>query len=108
MNNRELRTKAALFLQATKDRITEIPRTEIESWPNYPATPPFSLDIPPELSGFQFTLMKDLFPDGRIRIAIQSYQYRFLGFGYMNADGFILAKDGSHVPLTEEDMWDLT
>jgi hypothetical protein len=109
MNKLELRHKAALsFLQITKDRIAALQKAEIEAWPNYPAIPAFSLDVPPELSSYQFTLMKDMLPNGRIRIAIQCYRYRFLGMGYMTADGFVLLPDGSCCALTEEDIWDLT
>jgi len=78
-NKRQLQLKAASFLQVTKDRLAALPRAEIESWPNYPAIPSFSLDVPPELSSYQFTLMKDMLSNGRIRIAIQCYRYRFLG-----------------------------
>lgn len=52
--------------------------------------------------------MKDTFADGRIRVAIQSYRYGFLGFGYIAAHGFSLLPDGSLCALTEKDIWDLT
>lgn len=76
--------------------------------PEYPVIPPFSLHVPPELPNYQFTLMKDTFADGRIRVAIQSYRYGFLGFGYIAAHGFSLLPDGSLCALTEKDIWDLT
>jgi len=89
MNKHELQLKAHSFLQVAKDRIAALPRAEIEAWPNWPGIPAFPLEVPPELSSFQFTLMKDTLRDGRIRIAIQCYRYRFLG-GWMTADGFAL------------------
>ena len=108
MNKRELQLKARSFLQVAKDRIAALPRAEIEAWPNLPGIPSFSLEVPPELSSFQFTLMKDALRDGRIRIAIQCYRYRFLGFGWMTADGFALLPDGSRSELTQQDIWDVT
>lgn len=108
MNHRELRLRVEDFIQVTKERLSALSRKTIEAWPEYPAIPPFSLDVPPELSSYKFTLMKDTFPDGRIRIAIQSYEYRFLGIGYMSADGFSLLPTGALCELTEEDLWDLT
>jgi hypothetical protein len=108
MNKRQLQLKAASFLQVTKDRIAALPRAEIEAWPNWPHIPSFCLEVPPELSSFQFTSIKHTFPDGRIRIAIQCYRYRFLGFGWMSADGFLLSPDGSRSELTLQDIWDVT
>ena len=107
-NKRELQLKAASFLQVTKDRLAALPRAEIESWPNYPAIPSYSLDVPPELSSYQFTLMKESFPDRGIRIAIQCFQDRFLGSAYISVDGFVLLPDDSIRALTEQDIWDLT
>jgi hypothetical protein len=83
MKKHEQQLKAHSFLQVTKDRIAALTRVEIEAWPNWPDIPSFALNVPPELSSFHFTLMKDAFPDGRIRIAIQCYRYRFLGFGWI-------------------------
>jgi|SRR5678815_4970117 len=108
MNKRELQLKAHSFLQVAKDRIAALPRAEIEAWPNWPDIPSFSLEVPSELSSFQFTLIKDTFSDGRIRIAIQCYRYRFLGSGWMTADGFALSPDGSRSELTQQDIWDVT
>ena len=108
MNKRELQLKATTFLQVTKNRIAALPRTEIDAWPNWPATPSFPLEVSPELSSFQFTVMKDTFPDGRIRIAIQCYRYRFLGFGWMSADGFMLSPEGLCSELTQQDIWNVT
>jgi hypothetical protein len=106
--NKQLQLNAATFLQVTKDRIAALPKTEIETWPNYPAIPSFSLNVPPELSSLQFTVMKDIFPDGRVRIAIQCFHYSFLGSGHMIVDGFVLLPDGSRCALTQEDIWDVT
>src|SRR5512145_2453963 len=106
MNKRELQSKAQSFLQLTKDRLATLPRSEVEAWPNWPSVPSFSLEVPEDLSSYTFTLMKDSFPDGRIRLAIQCYRYRFLGLGWMSADGFNLMPDGSHSDLTQQDVWD--
>ena len=100
--------KATSFLQGLKRRIADLPRTEIETWPNWPAVPAFPLEVPSELSSYRFTVMKDTFPDGRIRIAIQCYRNLFLGIGSMSADGFVLSRDGSCSDLTEQDIWDVT
>ncbi len=110
MNKRELLLKAHSFLQVTKDRLAALSRAEVETWPNWPDIPPFSLEVPQDLSALKFTfiLMKDTFPDGRIRIAVQCYRYRFLGMGRMFADGFILSPDGSRSNLTQQDIWDVT
>jgi hypothetical protein len=108
MNKREIELKADSFLQGVKDRIAALPLAEIKAWPNWPNTPSFSLEVPPELSSVQFILMKDILRDGRIRIAIQCYHYRFLGYGRMTAEGFVLSPDGSRSELTQQDIWDVT
>jgi len=110
MNKRELQLKAESFLQVTKDRLAALPRAEVETWPDWPGIPPFSLEVPQDSSAlkFTFTLMKETFSDGRIRIAVQCYRYRFLGMGWMFADGFILSPDGCRSNLTEQDIWDVT
>lgn len=100
--------KATSFLQDLKNRLTALPRTEIETWPNYPVIPIYPLEVLSELSSYQFTIMKDSFPDGRIRIAIQGYRHFFLGGGWMTADGFVTSPDGSYSDLTEQDVWDGT
>lgn len=100
--------KATSFLRDLKNKITALPRTEIETWPNWPAIPAYPLEAPSELSSYTFMLMKDTFPDGRIRIAIQCYRPFFLGAGWMSADGFVSSPDGSYSDLTEQDIWDVT
>jgi hypothetical protein len=52
--------------------------------------------------------MKETFPDGRIRIAIQCYRHFFLGSGSMFADGFVSSPDGLRSDLTDQDFWDGT
>ena len=99
--------KATSFLQDLKNRIAALPRTEIETWPNYPVIPVYPIEVPSELSSSTFTLMKDTFPDGRIRIAMPCYRPFFLG-GWMSADGFVSSSDGSYSDLTEQDIWDVT
>lgn len=100
--------KATSFLQDLKNRLAALPRTEIETWPNYPGIPVYPLEVPSELSTYTFTLMKDTFPNGRIRIAIQGYRPFFLGAGWMSADGFVSSPDGSYSDLTEQDIRDIT
>jgi hypothetical protein len=100
--------QATSFLRDLKSRIAVLPRTEIEAWPNYPVIPVYPIEVPSELSSYTFTLMKDTFPDGRIRIAIQCYRHYFLGTGFMSADGFVSSPDGSCSDLTEQDFWDIT
>jgi|CXWL01.1.fsa_nt_gi hypothetical protein len=56
---------ATSFLQDLKNKITALPRTEIETWPNWPAIPAYPLEAPSDLSSYTFTLMKNTFPDGR-------------------------------------------
>jgi hypothetical protein len=106
----ELQARAQSFVNETKDRLAALSRTEIEAWPNWPEIAPFSLEVPQDLSShnYTFTLMKDTFADGRIRLAIQCYRYRFLGYGWMSADGFVLSPDGSRSDLTQQDIWDVT
>lgn len=100
--------KAILLLRDLKARIASLPRTELETWPNWPEIPLFPVEVPSELSSYKFTIMKDSFPDGRIRIAIQCYRHFFLGSGSMSADGFVSSPDGSRSDLTEQDIWDVT
>ena len=100
--------KATSFLQDIKNRIAALPRTELETWPNWPAMPAFLVEVPSELSSYKFTIMKETFPDGRIRIAIQGYRHFFLGSGWMSANGFVSSPDGSLSDLTEQDIWDVT
>lgn len=100
--------KVESFLQDLKNRIAALPRTEIETWPNWPAIPAFPLEVPTELSSYRFTIMKDTSPDGRIRIAIQCYRHAVLGIGSMSADGFVSSPDGSRSDLTEQNIWDVT
>jgi hypothetical protein len=110
MKKHELQVRVQAFVNAAKDRLAALPKTEIEAWPNWPEVPPFSLEVPEDLSGhkYTFTVMKDTFPDGRIRLAIQCYRYRFLGYGWMSADGFVLYPDGSRSELSQQDIWDVT
>lgn len=100
--------QATSFLKNLKNRIAALPRIEIETWPNYPVIPVYPLEVPSELSSYTFTLMKDTFPDGRIRIAIQCYRPLFVLGCWMSADGFVSSPDGSYSDLTEQDIWDVT
>lgn len=49
---------------------------------------------------------REVLPDARIRVVVQAYFHRFLGIGTMAADGFIIASDGTHMPVPEEMMWE--
>ena len=108
MTRRELRQRADSFLRELVDLLAQLPRNEIAEWPEYPETPSIPLNVPEELAPHTFTLMKDTLPDGRIRVAVQRYRYRFLGIGNMMADGFFLQPDGSIQRFTEEDTWAVT
>lgn len=57
---------------------------------------------------FTINIYKDLLNSQTIRIAIQVYQYRFLGMGYMQAEGFTLDKNGTIIDLRTDDIYDFT
>ncbi|MAX24354.1 MAG: hypothetical protein CMJ19_07605 [Phycisphaeraceae bacterium] len=42
---------------------------------------------------------RDQLQDGRLRVVVQVYHHRFLGFGSMAAEGFVVASDGTHSPV---------
>jgi|SRR6266496_5221791 hypothetical protein len=49
---------------------------------------------------------RDMLPDGRVRIVVQAYRYRFLGAGTMTADGFIMSPDGAVSDVPEKMMYE--
>ena len=44
--------------------------------------------------------------DGTVKVVLQNYRHRFLGIGYMIADGFLFAPDGKVNRLPEEELWE--
>ncbi len=108
MKRAELNKLAQNVLGAEVRRLSQLSYEEIAQWPEFPAAPSMQLQMPPELAGYQFTLMKDTQPDKSIRVAIQVYRYRFLGMGYMSADGFYMLPNGSLRKFTEQDVWTVT
>ena len=44
--------------------------------------------------------------NGTVKVVLQNYRHRFLGIGYMVADGFIFEADGKVSPLPEEELWE--
>jgi hypothetical protein len=53
--------------------------------------------------------MKDTFPDGAIRVAVQYSRLRCFGIMTdMEVEGFIISADGAVRELSEKDRWDLT
>lgn len=54
----------------------------------------------------QLATYRDMLSDGRIQIVVQAYLYRYLGFGTMTSDGFIVNQDGSFAPIPEEVRWE--
>ena len=104
-----LKRAADSFMAECLDRLRKVPFSDIASWPEYPAKPPISLDVPEELSSYSFTLMKDTLPSGDLRVAIQRRRSRLLGItAEVTADGFVVAPDGLSRPLSQQDIRDLT
>ncbi len=108
MNRRELTKRAQAHLTDALERLSKITYTELANWPEWPGSPNIDLAIPPELSEYRFTVMKDTQPDKRIRIAIQLYRHRFLRVGQMTADGFFVSPDGAVERFTDRDVWEVT
>lgn len=48
---------------------------------------------------------RDTLTDGSVRIVVQAH-LRGFGIGWMAADGFIVAPDGTQSPVPEEMMWE--
>lgn len=83
-----------------KKRIEDIkrmPASEIAQVPEYSDEQVVS-------KGKKFTLAiwKERQEDGGIQIVIQAYYHKFLGIGIMMADGFVMDKTGSFLPLPEK------
>lgn len=97
--------RAEEFVESSLTRLKELSFLELALWPDYPAKPPFDLDVPAELELYTFTLMKDTPPDGEIRVAIRRYRYRFLGIGEMVGDGFVMLPNGTNRPLSREELY---
>jgi hypothetical protein len=73
MRAREQWREARSFLRSAVERLKQIPREEIVQWPEYPGVPPVDLAVPDVYASFKFTPMKDILPDGTIRVAVQMY-----------------------------------
>ena len=54
----------------------------------------------------QVATYRDVLPDGRLRIVVQTYLHHFLGIGSITADGFIVAVDGALTPVPQEMIWE--
>ncbi|MBX3331818.1 MAG: hypothetical protein KF722_15530 [Nitrospira sp.] len=109
MKRAQLNTLAQKVLVTKVERLSKVPYAEIAQWPEYPKTPEeVGLYVPPELSDYKFTLMKDTQPDKSIRVAIQLYRHRFFGFGQMSADGFFIVPNETIRQFTERDVWAIT
>jgi hypothetical protein len=55
---------------------------------------------------YTINIYKDLLNPQTMRIVIQVYQYRFLGMGYMLAEGFTLDKNGTIIDLRTDEIYD--
>jgi len=44
--------------------------------------------------------------DGTVKVVLQNYRHKFLGIGYMIADGFLFESDGKVSQLPEEELWE--
>ena len=108
MKRAQLNELAQRVLAAEVARLSKPPYAEIAQWPEFPKPNDVALQIPPELSEYRFTLMRDAQADQSIRVAIQLYRHRFLGIGQMTADGFVILPNGSFRKFTEQDVWAMT
>jgi hypothetical protein len=108
MKRAQLNALAQEILSTETARLRQLPYAKIEQWPDFPNTPNMLLEIPTELSEYKYSLMKDTLPDRSIRVAIQLYRHRFLGIGWMTADGFVISPNGNLRNFTQEDIWEVT
>ena len=108
MKRSQLNVWAQEILASETARLARLVYAEIAQWPDFPHTLNIHLEIPEELSEYKFGVMKDTLPDKSIRVAIQLYRHRFLGIGWMTADGFVISPNGSLRKFTQEDIWSVT
>ena len=110
MNSKEVNRRARTFLADAVSELKLVPFDAIRAWPEHPPSPSIKLNVPQDLldADCTFTLLKNTLPSGDIEIAVQYRRYRFLGFSYMMADGFVLNVAGAFEPLSRQTIWDLT
>jgi hypothetical protein len=104
MKRSEVRALADSFLREATARLKALPFAEIKAWPEFPAYPNVSLNVPTELSAYSFNVGKHTEPDGRIRVEIHRYRSWFLGIGLETAEGFIINPNGETTPLSQDDI----
>ena len=108
MHSKELKKVADDFLREITDKLELLPFSELKTWPEWPESPDFELDVPEVLDKYSFGIMKDTQSDQSVRIAVQRYRPYILGIGEMTADGFFAHSDGSKRRFSQKDIWEVT